>query len=206
MKTYNKLALFLVMPVLLLALSHTSANALSTIGQTLSLGSSGPDVVTLQTYLAADATLYPEGLITGYFGPLTQAAVIRFQTRYGIEQVGRVGPITLAKLNSLISGGVIVNSDQYAPIMTAIAANVGPNSATISWKTNESARSRVMYSSAYPFLYASAASSADANMDLDQSVMLSGLVPNTKYYYVLESIDASGNIMWTTAFNLTTTQ
>ena len=194
------------MPVLLLALSHTSANALSTIGQTLSLGSSGPDVVTLQTYLAADATLYPEGLITGYFGPLTQAAVIRFQARYGIEQVGRVGPITLAKLNALIGGGVIVGSDEYAPIMTAIAASVGPNSATISWKTNESARSRVMYSSAYPFLYASAASSADANMDLDQSVTLSGLTRNTKYYYVLESIDASGNIMWTTAFNFTTAQ
>lgn len=192
----------MVMPVLLLALAIPSANALSTIGQTLSVGSRGSDVIALQTYLATDATLYPQGLVTGYFGPLTQAAVIRFQARYGIEQVGRVGPITLAKLNALISGGATF--DEYAPIMSAINANVGSTTATVTWKTNENARARVMYSTAYPFLYASAASSADANMDLDQSVTLSGLARNTRYYYVLESVDASGNIMWTTAFNFTT--
>ncbi|MDP2598849.1 MAG: peptidoglycan-binding domain-containing protein, partial [Candidatus Liptonbacteria bacterium] len=44
------------------------------------------------------------GPITGYFGPLTQAGVERFQTKYGIDPVGEVGPITRAKLNSFASG------------------------------------------------------------------------------------------------------
>jgi len=42
---------------------------------------------------------------TGYFGPLTLAAVKNFQTQYGISPVaGYVGPITRAKLNSLYCG------------------------------------------------------------------------------------------------------
>jgi len=50
--------------------------------------------------------LYPEGLITGYFGILSESAVKRFQERYGIARQGDggygfVGPKTRAKLNSL---------------------------------------------------------------------------------------------------------
>src|SRR3989344_2242655 len=64
-------------------------------------GMSGDDVSTLQQFLAQDPELYPEGLITGYYGSLTKDAVRRFQTRYGLSQVGRVGPQTLAKLNEI---------------------------------------------------------------------------------------------------------
>jgi len=68
-------------------------------------GDSGVDVTKLQVYLAADADLYPEGLVTGYYGSLTTAAVKRFQAKYGIAQVGRVGPQTRAKLNEVMGGG-----------------------------------------------------------------------------------------------------
>ena len=68
----------------------------------LEFGMHGDDITALQLFLAKDKTLYPEGLITGYFGSLTRSAVRRFQARYGIKQVGRVGPITLEKLNELI--------------------------------------------------------------------------------------------------------
>ncbi|MEK7630416.1 MAG: peptidoglycan-binding protein, partial [Patescibacteria group bacterium] len=60
----------------------------------LAMGDEGDDVKTLQSFLAADPSLYPEGLITGYFGGLTKAAVQKFQTRHGISPVGRVGPMT----------------------------------------------------------------------------------------------------------------
>lgn len=69
--------------------------------KTLSKGMSDPEVSTLQSVLKQDPSIYPEGLVTGYFGALTEAAVKRFQAKYGIEQVGVVGPITRAKLNSL---------------------------------------------------------------------------------------------------------
>lgn len=75
------------------------------ITQVLSMGDSGDDVTQLQAYLASDAELYPEAKVTGYYGPLTVAAVKRFQARYGISQVGRVGPQTMAKLNEVMGGG-----------------------------------------------------------------------------------------------------
>ena len=56
----------------------------------------------LQEFLAKDKAIYPEGKITGYFGPATKAAVKRFQVKYGISQVGRVGPATMAKLSELM--------------------------------------------------------------------------------------------------------
>ena len=65
---------------------------------------SGPEVTKLQTFLAGNSAIYPEGLVTGYFGPLTKAAVMRFQTAYGISPVGRVGPITLNQLNVIAFG------------------------------------------------------------------------------------------------------
>lgn len=62
-------------------------------------GMTGNDVKLLQAALAADPEIYPEGLTTGYYGRLTAQAVKRFQKRMGLEQVGRVGPKTLQKMN-----------------------------------------------------------------------------------------------------------
>jgi peptidoglycan hydrolase-like protein with peptidoglycan-binding domain len=66
--------------------------------------SKGDDVKKLQKILAQDKSLYPEGLITGYFGPMTLAAVKKFQVKYGIAKpgddgYGHVGPKTRAVLN-----------------------------------------------------------------------------------------------------------
>ncbi len=67
----------------------------------LAMGTKNNDVSRLQAFLASEKELYPEGLITGYYGSLTRAAVIRFQAKYGIAQVGRVGPETRAKLEEV---------------------------------------------------------------------------------------------------------
>ena len=64
----------------------------ASLTEDLSLGSTGEEVTLLQTLLAKDTSIYPDGLITGYFGGLTRQAVRRFQAKYGISQVGRVGP------------------------------------------------------------------------------------------------------------------
>lgn len=57
---------------------------------TLKLGSSGPDVVTLQTKLAISAD--------GKFGPMTKAAVMAFQSANGLVADGVVGTKTWAAL------------------------------------------------------------------------------------------------------------
>ncbi len=73
----------------------------------LQKGTKHAQVSELQKFLAQDPTLYPEGLVTGYFGQATDAALKRFQKRYGIakegdEGYGLVGPRTRAKLNTLV--------------------------------------------------------------------------------------------------------
>ncbi len=66
----------------------------------------------LQRFLKDQGSdIYPEGLVTGYFGSLTQSAVIRFQEKYSSEILlplglssgtGYVGPSTRAKINEMI--------------------------------------------------------------------------------------------------------
>ena len=68
-------------------------------------GMRGSDVTLLQEILATDSEIYPEGLVTGYFGPLTERAVKRFQKKMGVEQVDLVGPKTLSKINELLTEG-----------------------------------------------------------------------------------------------------
>ncbi len=48
------------------------------------------------------AEIYPEGLVTGNFLNLTLSAVKRFQKKYGIPTTGYVGPLTRAKINSML--------------------------------------------------------------------------------------------------------
>ncbi|MBI2056553.1 MAG: peptidoglycan-binding protein, partial [Candidatus Sungbacteria bacterium] len=54
----------------------------------LAYGMENNDVSRLQALLADDKSIYPEGIVSGYFGPATQRAVKRFQAKYGLPQVG----------------------------------------------------------------------------------------------------------------------
>ncbi len=75
--------------------------------------SSGPEVHELQVFLASLPGIYPEGLITNFYGPLTEKAVQRFQAEYGIADGGTpqttgygvVGVKTRAKLHELMTEG-----------------------------------------------------------------------------------------------------
>lgn len=67
----------------------------------LTPGSRSNDVKRLQQLLATDKSIYPEGTASGLYGPLTQKAVRAFQKKYGLPQVGRVGPATRAKLQQV---------------------------------------------------------------------------------------------------------
>lgn len=183
----------LIVPMATVALLAIALNADAAFTRQLEMGMSGSDVAELQTVLAADPSVYPEGLITGYFGPLTRAAVIRYQQKNGISAVGRVGPITLAALRNPIGGA----DDVFAPSMSASVVASSTMPVTVSWTTNEPARSRVMYGTSWPFLYATAPSVSTQGFGTNHNVSLSGLASGTTYFYVRESVDQYGNVMLT---------
>ena len=72
-----------------------------TFTKSLQLGITDPEVYNLQKVLSQTPSIYPEGQMTGYFGKATEAAVKKFQEKYGIRITGEVGPQTRAKLNEL---------------------------------------------------------------------------------------------------------
>jgi len=76
----------------------------------LKSGSQGTEVTELQKCLAKDEEIYPDGEVTGSFGPKTKEAVIKFQEKYrqdilapsGLEQgTGEILGATRKKLNEI---------------------------------------------------------------------------------------------------------
>lgn len=114
MTTYLFRALFVLTIFVSLFTTGVASAALTcpTITRTLSFGSRGADVTALQTYLATDKNIYPEGIVSGYFGRGTEKAVQRFQTSRKIVTsgtpsttgYGSVGGKTRAALAACNSG------------------------------------------------------------------------------------------------------
>jgi peptidoglycan hydrolase-like protein with peptidoglycan-binding domain len=198
----------------------------------LRLGMTGDDVKLLQEILATDPDIYPEGLITGRFGKLTEKAVKKFQQKACLGQVGNVGPKTLSKINELLEEGAgnskkvpvgllrapgilkkfcatsssVSVSDVIAPVMSEIIAiGVTSTSATITWATNEKANSKVWYGNTTPLIVSTTtASVSNSEFSMTHSLKITGLTAVTTYYYLVSSVDKSGNKALDTEKSFTT--
>lgn len=203
--TSISLALCLVVFAFFALVTRTDAALLT---QQLDLGESNSSVTSLQTFLSLNQAYYPEAIISGYYGSLTAAAVSRYQTANGLAAVGRVGPQTLALINTQMGGGTTGGTgtagDVSAPVIFPETVSASNNSLAFSWTTSEAARGRVMYGTVWPFLYATAPSVSTNGYGSSANVTITGLDSNRTYYYVRESIDGSGNIQWTTAKSVRT--
>ncbi len=184
----------------------------------LDQGMSGADVSSLQTFLAADPSIYPQGLVTGFFGPLTFSAVSNFQSHNGIASVGRVGPITLAAINSRM-GGMSGTSDRSAPLITSITLTTHSTSMDVTWTTNELASSAVYYSlapialtdgltgnSASVAVSGTPVGSTSSGLRASHNVNVPNLQAATTYYYVIQATDQTGNVSVTWPTTFTTSQ
>jgi peptidoglycan hydrolase-like protein with peptidoglycan-binding domain len=86
----------------------------------LSRGSSGSDVTVLQQFLVSQGYITSDS-VTGYFGPLTEAGLKKFQAAQGIVSsgdplstgFGNAGPGTRARINALL-GSVSTSSSQQS--------------------------------------------------------------------------------------------
>lgn len=184
-----------------------------TLYRQLQVGSRGNDVSSLQTFLAADNTIYPQGLVTGYFGGLTRSAVSNFQARNGISTVGRVGPQTLSVINAQMALGMN-NGGNFVGGRSASISNVNislnANVPTIAWNTDEATKG-VVYYSASPLSVAerenavtinSASIMTDTNFRNSQSITIPNLASNTTYFYMIYTTDQDGNVSvtWPSSF------
>lgn len=196
-------------------------SAFAAITNSLDQGDSGSQVTELQTYLATNASIYPSGLITGYFGPLTRAAVERFQTAQSIVSsgsptttgYGRVGPQTMARINALMGGGGTQTSWDTVPVLSNPYVQFGQTAATFVWTTNEPTQGQVYWDTT-PLRtdeatgprqqpYVSGAFALDAGgSQTNHSVTIQNLQANTTYWYLVRGIDSVGNMSmtWPTTF------
>ena len=85
-----------------------------------------------------------------------------------------------------------VSADTTPPVITDVSSQgISLTGATIHWTTNELANSFVLYGTTTG---TELSSGSLATYGTDHSVVLSGLSQNVKYYFKVQSADASGNI------------
>ncbi|MEK7462137.1 MAG: peptidoglycan-binding domain-containing protein, partial [Patescibacteria group bacterium] len=72
---------------------NAAKGAIQELATDLDLGAKNDDVLKAQEILASDPTLFGVKP-TGYFGPMTQEAIKKFQERYGLEVTGRLDEAT----------------------------------------------------------------------------------------------------------------
>jgi peptidoglycan hydrolase-like protein with peptidoglycan-binding domain len=201
----------LVVAVVMMSLPVYASAA--TLYRQLQLGMSGSDVSDLQTFLARDNTIYPQGLVTGYFGSLTKSAVSNFQARNGIATVGRVGPVTMVAINNQMNGNTNPgNNYGPAPVIGPLSLSISNTSATFSWNTTTNAAAIIYYSTSPISMIEGSPTSqvtiggtsylVHTELKINHSGTLSGLSPNTTYYYVVYVRDGFGNenITWPATF------
>lgn len=206
MKKIMNVSTVSLMAVLVSAGLASQVYAYNPITSSLDPGQTSANVTNLQTFFADNSAIYPEGLITGYFGGLTGKAVTRFQAEYGIAQAGRVGPITLNKINSLIATGGWTTADISGPAFYNVSRADSNTSSTFTFVTSENTIARVVYNTS-PLMFNEGDINSNgfgslggmsvnsfSNMGTAHTVTLSNLQPNTVYYYTIIATDVHGNV------------
>jgi peptidoglycan hydrolase-like protein with peptidoglycan-binding domain len=98
------MTLSVYLPVLAQTSDSTIGCVQATFTKTLQKIQTGDSQIRkLQEFLKQFPDIYPEGQVTGSFGPLTESAVKRFQKNNNLTPDGVVGPKTRTKLNELMA-------------------------------------------------------------------------------------------------------
>ncbi len=121
--------IFITSVVALALVLGGASSAQAAFSSYLTVGSTGADVVALQTWLIDHGFSIPSitagTAAKGYFGQQTKAAVIAYQASVGLPNTGFVGPLTIAKLNA--GGGAMTPG----PVVCPIGFNCIPNTAPV---------------------------------------------------------------------------
>jgi hypothetical protein len=141
---------------------------------------------------AGSASINGSGLITvsGLSGEGASATITASTTKSGIPDGGASTTGTIP--------------DITVPVLTGVASAPSNTSASITWNTNETASTKVVYST--NSAYASSTTQTDTSPRvMSHSKSLSGLISCTLYNYKAVSADAAGNYATSTDNTFTTT-
>jgi hypothetical protein len=91
-------------------------------------------------------------------------------------------------------------------ILSNINENIGSTTVGFSWNTNKLADSEILYSTTSPVVGGTLTQKlVNASQVTTHSLSVTGLATSTKYYFVLQSIDALNNPVTTSEIQATTT-
>ncbi len=122
------------------AISASGSNCAVNLSGDLKVGSTGTEVEQLQAFLAKDKTIYPSGSVTGYFGPMTEEAVQRWQESHQIVSsgtpnttgYGMVGPRTRSELGTEMEKECGDANSSDSSIASSTSQESGSDSSTAS--------------------------------------------------------------------------
>ena len=97
----------------------TSTNQTCSVATDLSLGDRGDVVTCLQKNLLADGLLGISAP-TGYFGPMTKSAVMKWQSMHGVAATGFFGSLSIAALNGSAHPLYQAMEDSHKAMMAAM--------------------------------------------------------------------------------------
>ncbi len=133
-------------PASMLSASTTNDGTVIQFTIRLRRGMNGEDVKHLQEILASDSDIFSHEAVTGFFGPKTEKALKHFQKRFGIDQVGSVGPKTMEKLNELLDEhhvhtGEDINDDEFGDLGDAHDTQSDEHGHSDNWHTSSTTTS-----------------------------------------------------------------
>lgn len=145
----------------------------------LNKGTRSDAVAVLQTLLAKDAQIYPEGYVTGYYGTLTSVAVLRFKNKHDKPKLS-VESITV-------------------PHIFGITATTTKISMTVVWKTDMPTSGKIWWGSPGPLDPERMTPISAAGFSKNHRADFSGIIyASTTYAFIIAASDHDGNTSTTT--------
>jgi peptidoglycan hydrolase-like protein with peptidoglycan-binding domain len=142
--------------------------------ETLRRGTRSDEVRMLQTLLAKDSQIYPEGYITGYYGVLTSAAVGRFTSRHS-------------------KPSLFVESIS-APRIFGIIATSTARTMTVAWKTDVPTSAKIWWGSPGPLDAERMTPISAGGFSEDHRAEFAGTIyATTTYAFIISASDKNGD-------------